>query len=88
MIWSPPYLKCLCWSRRERPMLLCLGSWATGKICYELAYTLDPVQIKKFRAAEFQLRVDPHLRSPDGKDSAIILASTHRLSRMLKKLKF
>ena len=73
-------------------MLLCIGSWATGKIFSTLlqtrSHTLDPVQIKQFRAAEFQLRVDPHLRSPDGKDSAIILASTHRLSRMLKKLKF
>ena len=70
-------------------MLLCLDSWATGKICltvlrYEVAHILNPVRLKKFRAAEFQLKVDPHLRSPDGRDAALILASTHILSRMLK----
>ena len=30
----------------------------------------------EFRAAEFQLRVDPRLRSPDGIDAATILVST------------
>ena len=37
----------------------------------------------EFRAAEFQLRVDPRLRSPDGIDAATILVST----TMVKKHK-
>ena len=44
---------------------------------------LRSVSLKKFRAAEFQLKVDPSLRSPDGRDAAVILASIQRLSRML-----
>ena len=33
---------------------------------------------KKQRVAEFQLKVNPHLRSGDGKDTAVILASVIR----------
>ena len=61
---------------------------SSGIDCAQNKITLNVQPKHEFRAAEFQLRVDPRLQSGDGRDAVIILASiTSRMDKQHKRQK-